>query len=125
MGNDLTPQKNVLDELYSSIKEYLDMRLTEGKLSLTEGLSIIFSRVIVFVLISLAGAIACEFLAMSLSRWLGGVLHSELLGTLITGGIFVIVAVVLFIFRKRLFNDSMVRFFVSVLFKDKKDESSK
>ncbi|MBO7248690.1 MAG: phage holin family protein [Bacteroidales bacterium] len=117
--------RNLLDELYGSLKEYMDLRINEGKLSLTESLAILFSRLIVFVLAVITGAIAFAFFAFALSQWIGTLLHSQALGSLITGSIFLVAVIVLVIFRKRLFTDSMVKLLIGMIFKNRPDEPAK
>jgi hypothetical protein len=117
--------RNLLDELYSCLKEYFDLRINESKLSVVESLSVLFSRLIVFMLAVMTGAIAFAFFAFAFSLWLGTVLGSQAIGALITGGIFLIAMTTLIIFRKKLFADSMVRLLIGMLFKDRQDETSK
>lgn len=117
--------RNLWDELYSSLKEYLDLRINEGKLSLTESLAILFGRILVFTLVLFSGALAFGFCAIAFSDWIGTLLNSQALGALITGGIFLLVMTVLLIFRKRLFTDSMVKLIINVMFNNtRKDESA-
>ena len=59
--------RNPLDELYSSLKEYLDLRIKEGKLSMTESLAVLFSRLIVFILAVITAAVAFAFFAFAFS----------------------------------------------------------
>lgn len=117
--------RNLWDELYSSLKEYLDLRINEGKLSLTESLAVLFGRILVFTLVLFSGALAFGFFAIAFSDWIGTLLNSQALGALITGGIFLLVMTVLLIFRKRLFTDSMVKLIINVMFNNtRKDESA-
>ena len=60
--------RNLFDELYVSLKEYLDLRINEGKLSVTESLAVLFSRLIVFVLAVITGAVAFGFFAFAFSQ---------------------------------------------------------
>lgn len=117
--------RNLLEELYTSLKEYLDLRISESKLSLTESLAVLFSRLIVFILIVITSAVAFGFFAFAFSQWIGTLLHSPALGALITGAIFMVGVVILIIFRKRLFTDSMVKLLIGMIFKNRGDESDK
>ena len=114
--------KSLLEELYGSLKEYLDLRINEGKLTLTESLAILFSRLIVFILVVITGAVAFGFFAFAFSCWLGELLHSQPFGALITGSIFLVAVIVMILLRKRLFTDSMVKLLISMFFKTKGDE---
>lgn len=117
--------RNLLDELYSSLKEYLDLRINESKLSLAESLAVLFSRMIVFVLAVITGAVAFAFFAFAFSQWIGELLNSQALGSLITGGIFLIAVIILILFRKRLFTDGMVKLLIGMIFKNRGNESTK
>ena len=117
--------RNPLDELYSSLKEYLDLRIKEGKLSMTESLAVLFSRLIVFILAVITGAVAFAFFAFAFSQWIGTLLHSQALGALITGGIFLVAAIILIALRHKLFTDSMVKLLIGMFFKNNGNESGK
>lgn len=115
----LNSNKNILDDLYASLKDYLDMRIDDAKLTVTENLAVLCSRLIIFVLVTIISAIAFGFMATALSSWIGTILNSPTLGALITGGLFLLTAVILFIFRKKLFVNSLVRMFAGMIFKKK------
>lgn len=122
-GND--SNKNLLEDLYASLKEYLNMRIDEAKLSLSESLAILFGKIILFVLMAVVGAIAFGFLATAFSNWIGTLLDSKALGALITGGVFLLIMLILYLFRNKLFTDSMVRMFINMLFKNSDDGKGK
>src|SRR5574344_1326628 len=118
MENSNSSHNNLLEELYSSIKDYLNMRIDEAKLSLTESLATLFSKIVVFILIIVTGAVAFGFLAAAFSSWIGSLLGSPTYGQLITGGILLIAVFVLYLLRKKLFADGMVRMIIDMLFKN-------
>lgn len=117
--------KNLLEDLYASLKEYLNMRIDEAKLSLSESLAILFGKIILFVLLTVIGAIAFGFLATAFSNWIGALLDSKALGALITGGVFILLMFIIYLFRNKLFTDSMVRMFINMLFKNSDDGKGK
>jgi hypothetical protein len=57
---------------------------------------------------------------MALGVWLGEILGSQAYGMLIIAGIFLVVALVFFLFRKRIFVNGLVRAFITLFFE--KDE---
>ncbi len=116
---------NPLGDLFSSIKDYYDLRTDEIKLILAENMAKIFSKMIYFFLIIITGGLALGFLATSFSSWLSVALDSKTLGALITGGIFVILMVVLYFFRNRLLMNSAVRMFIKIFFDNRKDGKGK
>lgn len=94
------------------------MRIDEAKLSLTESLATLFSKIVVFILIIVTGAVAFGFLAAAFSSWIGTLLGSPTYGQLITGSILLIAVFVLYLLRKKLFADGMVRMLIDMLFKN-------
>ncbi|HPX79872.1 MAG TPA: hypothetical protein PK603_06105, partial [Bacteroidales bacterium] len=52
-------------------------------------------------------------------QWLGQVLESTIAASLITGGFFLLLFLVLFLFRKRLFMNTFVRLFINIFFHEK------
>lgn len=117
--------KNLLEDLYASLKEYLNMRIDEAKLSLSESLAVLFGKIILFVLLAIIGAIAFGFLASAFSDWMGTLLGSKALGALITGGAFLLLMLIVYLFRNKLFTDGMVRMFINMLFKNSGDGKGK
>ncbi len=115
---------NPFDDLKSSTKEYLNMKLDEGKLTLAKNLATIFNRLIFYLIIIILCGIAFAFLASTFSSWMEFLLESKTLANLITFGICLAVVGILFIFKERLFTDSMVRLFVKMLF-DKRSDGDK
>ena len=62
---------------------------------------------------------ALVFLASGATQWLGQVLESTIAASLITGGFFLLLFLVLFLFRKRLFMNTFVRLFINIFFHEK------
>lgn len=105
-----------LENLAGSAKEYMDMRVDSFKLRTVESLSSLFSKVIYALLLIILLGIAAAFMASALSWYLGDLLNSRATGALITAGIFILLAMVVILKRKRLLIDSMVRMFIPMFF---------
>lgn len=118
---DSNPNNNPLVELYSSIKDYLDLRIDEIKLALTENMAKIFSKIIYFILAAITGGIAVGFLAIAFSSWMGTLLGSPTLGYLITAGVLLLILFVLYLNRNRLFMNSAIKLFIRIFFDEKED----
>ncbi len=112
-------QKNPLEDLFSSIKSYMDLRLDESKLILAENLAKIFSRIIFFLLIFILMGIVLGILAAALSTWLGDLMGNPLLGMLATSGIFLLAVLILYLFRNRFLINGPLRMFIKMFFEDK------
>lgn len=115
-NNEETGPVGNLENLASSAKEYMDMRIDSLKLRMVESLSSLFSKIVYVILLIILLGIATASMASALSWYLGDLLNSRAMGALITGGIFILVAIILIIKRKRFLIDSMVKMFVPMFF---------
>lgn len=114
-------QKNPLEDLFSSIKSYMDLRLDEAKLNLAENMAKIFSRIVFFLLFFILMGIVLGILSAALSIWLGELIGSSLLGMLATAGIFLLAILILYLCRNRFLINGPLRMFIRMFFEDKKD----
>jgi nitrate reductase gamma subunit len=115
-SKDETGPVGKFENLADSAKEYLDMRLDAIKLQLVENLSLLFSRIVSVSLLIIFIGIALAFLASAFSWWIGDLLGSKAAGTVITGGIFLLLALILYFRRRKLFINSMVAMFSKMFF---------
>ncbi len=107
------------EDLVSSYREYVDLKIESIKLKLIESLSKLFSRLLfVIIFIMLIGA-AIAYLSSSFSWWIGDILGSKALGSLITAAIFLLFAIILFFKRKIFLLDSIVKMMIEVFYEDK------
>lgn len=107
--------------LISEIRNYADLRADELKLKATKALSSAFSQIFVFLLILAVFVIVLGLLASALMQWLNSVLGAPW-GTLCVAGVFVILLLILFLARNRMFRDKFVKLFVDAFFDDREDE---
>lgn len=118
---DNNANKNPLGDLFSSIKCYIDLKTDEFKLTLAENLARIFSKIIFFLLIFILVGVLCGISAAILGSWLGTLFGNNTLGLLATAGIFVLILLVLLLFKDKLFINAPLRMFLKILFDDGKD----
>lgn len=111
-----------VENLAGSAKDYAEMRIDAFKLRLTEKLSLLFSRIVFSLILVVLLGIACAFLASALSLYIGDLIGSKAAGSLITASIFIVLAIVVYLNRKKFFLDSMVRLFVSIIFENENEE---
>ncbi len=111
---------NPLSDLFSAIKRYVDLRTDEVKLALAENLAKVFSRIMFTFLVVILVGVVLGILAAALSTWLGTLLGNSVYGMLVTAGIFIIIILVLFLFRDRFMINSPLRMFLRMFF-DKHD----
>ena len=110
-----------IEDLYSSLKEYLDLRIDQLKLIAVDKLATAGSKLYASLFILLFAATASVFLLLALMYWLGELLGSIALGALITAGVHIILLIIVWIFRKRLFTNTMIRTFVKLFFHREED----
>lgn len=109
-----------LEDIGNSLKEYADNRLDQVKLKTTKHLSASLALLFAWVVIVMVVLVAFSFLALALGLWLGEIIGSQACGMLIISGIFLVIALVFFLLRKRIFVNGLVRAFINMFFE--KDE---
>lgn len=112
-----------LENLADGAKEYLDMRVDSLKLQMVEHLSVLFSKILFAVIMIILLGVGVAFLASAFSWWIGGLLESQAAGNLITGGIVLLMSLVVFARRKKLFINSMITMFSHMFFESKNKNS--
>lgn len=114
-----------IEKLTDSAKEYIDMRIDSFKLRIVENLSLFVSKILYMLLLIIILGVAIAFIASALSLFIGNLLNSEAQGAIITAGIFILMAAVIFLIRKRLFINSMVKMFIPLFFEDNYPNNNK
>jgi hypothetical protein len=104
----------------SEVKDYVDLRIDELKLSATKGFSLALGRIFAGLLIGGVTIIVLGLLCVVLIHWIAELTGSLAVASSIVCGVFLIALVVLISLRKRLFRDSFVKLFVKVFFEDDK-----
>ena len=110
-----------LESLANEAREYADLRIDETKLKLTRSLSTALGQTLAYLLIFAVLAIVLGLLAFALLQWLNSLVGAPW-GTLIVSGVFLIVLVVLWINRQKLFRDLFVKLFIDVFYDTDSDE---
>ncbi len=111
------------DENRKLVSEYLDTRLEILKLSLVRSASktlgiLAFITIICFLLLMFV-----LFLVISFSWWMTSLMGSAALGYLTGSGVFILLIIICFIFKKPLFVNPFVRLFLlSSLEEEEEDE---
>lgn len=119
INNEETGPVGKLENMADGAKEYLDMRVDALKLQMVEHLSVLFSRILFAVIMIILLGVGVAFFASAFSWWIGGLLESQAAGNLITGGIVLLIALIIFLKRKKLFVNSMVAMFSHMFFEQK------
>ena len=111
--------------LGSSIRKYLYMQVDRAALKGAEKMSVISNNVIVTVILLLAGSIIIMMLGLAAGFFLGDLFGSNALGFLCSAAIILIIGLVVWLLRKRLFANQMARFYTGMLLGDEKLSSMK
>lgn len=109
---------NPVDRIATSAWEYLAMKIDELKLRGVEGLSLFFGRFIVYSVIFLFFVVFLQFLAFAAAYRLGEITGSVPLGFTIMAAVMLVLVLVFYFMRRRLFVNSLVKFFIDLFFKE-------
>ena len=94
------------------------MRVDMVKLRTVKGLSVASNHILSMSLLLILGSLFMLALAFGSVLWLGSAIGSYAGGAFIVAAFFLVLAVLVFIFRKKLFLNSFVRLFTSIFFDD-------
>lgn len=110
--------KENLDRLSDTTQQYVDMKIDNVKLHVVEKLSVMCNDVLSYVFVSLLVVMALFFLlfaAVAFFTPMIGLVYSMLA----VAGLLTIFSTVLFLLRKKLFLNKMVRCFCRMFFNNK------
>lgn len=111
--------------LGSSIRKYLYMQVDRAALKGAEKMSVVSNRVIVITILLLTGTIVLMMLCLAAGFFLGNVFGNNALGFLCAAGIVLILGLVIWLLRKKMFANQMARFYTGMLLGDEKLSSMK
>lgn len=110
------------EEFLGSLKEYADVRIDDMKLRTVKGLSITMNHLVTMILVLFAVSVVLLSVGAGVIVLIGKAIGSYAGGAFIVAGIFSIIAVTIFMLRKKLFVNGFVRMFMSIFFDDAKEE---
>jgi hypothetical protein len=94
------------------LKEYLDIRLDLVRLQGTRVLSRTFSLVMVVFIVSLLSLFVLFFLGMTFAWWIASLTGSNVIGFACASGLFMLILLLIIVFRRVLFQNPMIRMFI-------------
>lgn len=110
-----------LDEnLATSIRKYVNMQIDRAALNGAEKMSWATNKVLVYLILLITGGLLILMLGMALGFFLGEVLGSTALGFLCVSGCIMVLAIIVFCFRKKLFANQMARMYSKMLLGESK-----
>lgn len=113
-------QNNPFEEITDSAKEYVNLKMDEYKLRGVEGLSTLFNTVLFIIIAAIIAGVALQMLGLAAGYAIGEVTGSTALGFTVMGVLFIIAVSILYLFRKRLFINQLIRIFIKLFFDDGK-----
>jgi uncharacterized membrane protein len=111
-------RKEILEELFERVESYVRINVEIYKLRAVESAAEITSSILANVLIALVAIILFLFLNIGVAIWLGSLLGTPYHGYFLLCGVYLIVLVFLWIFRKNLFKKSMTEAIIRKFDKD-------
>ncbi len=106
------------EELASGTAEYVNMKIDDLKLRTARGLSVTLNKLLLSILFLTLGGIVLMALAFGGVLLIGKLLGNYAAGAFIVAGFFLLVMLVLFLLRKKLFLNGLVRMFIGLFFGD-------
>lgn len=105
-----------VEELGRKAAEYVDLRIDELKLRTVKGLSVSLGKLMLGLLFF--SVVSMLLLALSFAGilLLGDIIGSYAAGALLVAGFFLLVLLILYLFRKKLFRNTFVPLFVKLFF---------
>lgn len=110
--------RTIIGILSSAVGEYLGMRTDEFKKNIIASLSAGFSRVLAILVIAMLLLIVLAVFAFAFIVLLGQAIGSLSGAAFMIGGVYLIVAVILILLRKRLFLNVFTNLFTGIIEKE-------
>lgn len=110
------------ERLAESAAQYIDLKVDEVKVHTAKGLSIALNRLLVAILLLTLCSIVLMSAAFGGVLLLGDLIGSYAAGAFIVAAIFLVLLIVLFLLRDKLFLNGLVRMFVRLFFEEEGGE---
>lgn len=104
------------EELASGTVEYVNLKIDDLKLRTARGLSVTLNRLLLSFLFLTLGGIVLMALAFGGVLLIGKLMGNYAAGAFIVAGFFLLVMLILFLLRRKLFLNALVRMFISLFF---------
>ena len=112
---------NLVERTMVDLADYSGLQLDKLKLRLLDNFSVLINTILSTVVIILLGSFALLALAVAGVWGLGSLLGNHLLAILIVGGVFIILVVLAWLMRKKLFINTTVRLLGRIMFEPDKE----
>ncbi len=106
------------ERLAEDAAAYIDLKVDELKLRTAKGLSVTLNRLIISILFLTLGSIVLMALAFGGVLLLGDIIGNYAAGAFIVAGFFLLLMVLLYFVRNKLFLNGFVKLFVGLFFEN-------
>lgn len=110
---------NLFDDLGNSkkeIQEYIEARLDLIKLQAAENISRMISNTAVIIILGLLSSLILIFLSFSAGYYLSSLLNSNVLGFLCVAGFYLLMLLIILLFRKKIIERPVIKSMVKIFF---------
>ena len=102
-------------ELWGEVKKYLSLQIDYAKLTAVEKITILVSTMTFVGIVIVLSTCALFFLSEAVVNWLIIILNNECAANLIVFGVFVLLLIIVFLFKKSLIINPVARFVTKLL----------
>ena len=119
--NTSEPQSDIYKSVVKDVKDYVQLNYDLLRLNLVEKLSLIIALVLSLFIGILLVITAMVYFSIAFVHWTVAFFESLIPGFLILGGFFLVLFVIFFALRKRLFVNPMIKLLGSIIFNEPKN----
>ncbi len=101
--------------LSGNVKGYIRLKLELYKLMVAEGVAQLLSSIMISLVVLLLSIFFLFFLALAFVYWYGEVVGHMYVGALIVTAFYLVISVIVFIFRDKLFIDPLITKLTSLM----------
>lgn len=113
-------QTDIYKSFVKDIKDYVQLNYDLLRLNLVEKLSMIIALILSLFIGVLLVITSLVYFSIAFVHWMGVFFNSLIPGFLILGGLFIVLFIIFFLLRKRLFINPMIKLLSSIIFNDSK-----
>ncbi len=111
-----------ISELKENLQQYLETKLSYYGISAFEKAVKILTALAAQGFVGMLMLIALIFLSAAAAIYIGTILESTELGLLIVGGFYLVLGLIFYVFRKKIFSPIIIKVLVNVFFQDDEEE---
>ena len=111
-----------ISELKENLQQYLETKLSYYGISAFEKAVKILTALAAQGFVGMLMLIALIFLSAAAAIHIGTILESTELGLLIVGGFYLVLGLIFYVFRKKIFSPIIIKVLVNVFFQDDEEE---